>query len=317
MEQTRTALVIGATGGIGQAVAQALLRHGWQVKTLSRRRVEGSGPIAWTQGDAMRAEDVARAAAGASIVFHGANPPGYRNWRGLAVPMLQNAILAAKAAGARLIYPGSVYNYGPDAGPLIAETAPQHPRTRKGAIRVEMEAMLAAEARQGLRFITLRAGDFFGPHAPSSWVTKVMMADGRQPLRAIRTPEQSGPRHAWAYLPDMAETIARLAEREGALGPAETFHFGGHKLQGRAMAEAVQRATGTAAPIRPFPWALVYAGAPFVTFMRELIEMRYLWREDILLDNGKLLSVLGEEPHTPLDTAVLASLRAVSGPKKG
>jgi nucleoside-diphosphate-sugar epimerase len=297
------ALILGATGGIGHEAAQALLRHGWTVTALTRRRMAGGGPIAWIAGDAMIAADVARAASGVDIIIHAANPPGYRNWRGLAIPMLQNAIAAAKASGARLIYPGSVYVYGPDAWPLAAEDAPQHPRTRKGTIRVEMEKMLAAESQRGLRYLTVRAGDFFGPHAPSSWVASVMLAGGKT-LRAIRTPERPGVGHAWAYLPDLAETIALLTAREAELGPAETVHFAGHVLQGRQMAEAVSRAMGGTLPVRPFPWALVYAAAPFMTMMRELIEMRYLWRETILLDNAKLLTFLGAEPHTPLDTAI-------------
>ena len=232
----KTALVLGATGGIGGAVARALLRNGWQVRALTRDPARAAGSdlkgVIWIAGDAMRAEDVMAAAKGAAILFHGVNPPGYRNWRGLAIPMLANSIAAATATGARLIYPGSVYNYGPDAWPLCTEDAPQTPRTRKGRIRVEMEAMLASGAARGLRYLTLRAGDFFGPQAPSSWVTSVLMAGGR-PLRAVTTPEVPGVRHSWAYLPDMAETILRLAEREAELPAAERFHFAGHILTGR------------------------------------------------------------------------------------
>ena len=36
--------------------------------------------------------------------------------------------------------------------------------------------------------------------------------------------------------------------------------------------------------------------------------MRYLWREPIRMDNARLIAVLGEEPHTPLDEAVEATL---------
>jgi len=309
-DRKRTALITGATGGVGGAVAEALLRHGWRVRALTRRPATATAGIDWIQGDAMRPEDLARAAEGAEILFHGANPPGYRNWRGLAVPMLRNAIDAAKASGARLIYPGSVYVYGPDAWPVAAETAPQHPRTRKGAIRVEMEAMLASEAGRGLRTLTVRAGDFFGPHAPSSWVAMIMLQNGKR-LGRILTPERKGVGHAWAYLPDLAETIAQLADREAKLPPAETLHFRGHVLQGRQMAEAVARADGGLLPVRGFPWALVFAGAPFNTTMRELLEMRYLWRETITLDNGRLRAILGTEPHTPLDAAVMSTVRAV------
>ena len=239
MDRTRTALLTGATGGVGSEVAAALLRHGWRVRGLerdpARARRDGSAGVKWVAGDAMREGDVVAAVAGAAILFHGANPPGYRDWRGLAVPMLRHAIAAAGAAGARLVYPGSLYVYGPDAGTAVAEDAPQRPRTRKGAIRAEMEAMLAAAGARGLRRFISRAGDFFGPRAPSSWVTKLMMREGR-PVRAVTTPEVPGAVHAWAYLPDLAETVARLVDRDEALAPAERLHFAGHALVGRAMA---------------------------------------------------------------------------------
>jgi nucleoside-diphosphate-sugar epimerase len=50
------------------------------------------------------------------------------------------------------------------------------------------------------------------------------------------------------------------------------------------------------------------AAAPFVPLMRELWEMRYLWQMPMQLDNTKLLSILGDEPHTPAEEAVRVSL---------
>ena len=61
-------------------------------------------------------------------------------------------------------------------------------------------------------------------------------------------------------------------------------------------------------PIRRFPWPVVYLASPFVALFRELLEMRYLWRVPLRLDNAKLISLLGGEPHTPLDQAVRDSL---------
>jgi nucleoside-diphosphate-sugar epimerase len=312
------ALVIGATGGIGGEAAHALLAAGWRVRGLARdpadaaRRAAWVGDVEWIAGDAMREADVTAAAQGAAIMFHGANPPGYKNWRGLAIPMLRNAIAAARATGARLMFPGNVYNFGPDAGAVVTETSPQNPRTRKGRIRVEMEGLLEAGAKNGARALIIRAGDFFGPHQPASWFKDAMVKPGR-PLKSVTYPGAREAGHAWAYLPDLAAAIARLAAIEPCLPAFERLHFGGHWLpRGVAIAEAIARAAGNPAlPIRPLPWALIYAGAPFSTFLREALEMRYLWRTPLRLDNTKLRALLGEEPHTPLDQAIANTLAAL------
>ena len=47
----------------------------------------------------------------------------------------------ASHVNARLIFPGTLYNFGAPAPPkLLREDTPQQPSTRKGRIRVEMEA---------------------------------------------------------------------------------------------------------------------------------------------------------------------------------
>ena len=75
-----------ALGWARAAVSAARLRP------RCRRRLDGEGPvrdpakaaangapgIAWVAGDALKADDVARRA-GASVIVHAVNPPGYRN----------------------------------------------------------------------------------------------------------------------------------------------------------------------------------------------------------------------------------------------
>lgn len=313
---SRTALVIGPSGGAGHAVGEALVAHGWNVRAMHRHPDQAkasAGPpeFEWVNGDAMNEADVRAAAEGVSLVFHGANPPGYKRWRELAIPMLANSVAAARASGARLVFPGNVYNFGPDAGIVVDETSPQNPTTRKGKVRVEMEAMLAKAAEDGVRSIVLRAGDFLAASG-GSWFSAAMVKPG-VPIRKVTYPGDFAVGHAWAYLPDLAETVARLAEIENELGAFEAFHFGGYWIDpGIEICQAVRRVAGNPnLPIRSFPWPLAYIASPFVTFMRELIEMRYLWQKPLRLDNRKLVRCLGEEPHTPLDEAVAATLRSM------
>src|SRR5580704_5580974 len=162
-QSNKIALVIGASGGVGGETSAALKRHGWIVRALTRRPQPANPSVEWIVGDAMNAGDVLRAAQGASLIVHAANPPGYHDWDKVVLPMLDNTIAAAKANGARIVLPGTIYNFGPDAFPNLTETSPQNPVTVKGRIRAEMERRLRAASSAGASVLIVRAGDFFGP----------------------------------------------------------------------------------------------------------------------------------------------------------
>jgi nucleoside-diphosphate-sugar epimerase len=315
-EQTKTALVLGATGGIGGAIARSLLARGWNVRALNRNPGGIPKPLAgidWIRGDAMNQADVVRAAEGTALIVHGVNPPGYRNWRGLALPMLENTVAAARSSGARIFFPGTVYNFGPDTFPLVAEDAPQKPLTRKGSIRVEMEVCLRKAADQGVKVLILRAGDWFGPDTTgNNWFGTAIVKPGRR-MKSVVYPGRREVGHAWAYLPDVAETAMRLIEHDADLPGFAVFHFGGHWFEhGVEIAEAVRVAAGDQTlPIRSFPWWLIRMASPFVETFREMLEMIYLWRLPLRLDNRCLVAFLGEEPHTPTIDAVRVSLQGM------
>lgn len=310
---TKLALVLGATGGIGGAVAERLVTAGWTVRGLYRPSSMGDRDdrLEWIAGDAMAQTDVAAAAEGASLIVHAVNPPGYRNWARVVLPMLENTIAAARANRARIILPGTVYNYGPDALPNLAEDAPQNPRTRKGRIRAEMERRLRAAASSGeASVLIVRAGDFFGPTAANSWLSQGILPSGGRP-KALTYPGRPGVGHQWAYVPDVAETMVRLLER-GDLAAFETFHMEGHwDPDGRQVLAAVQRALGgDALPVKAMPWFAMRLLAPFVPLMAELTEVEYLWRKPVRLLNDRLTARIGAEPRTPLDEAMRATLSA-------
>lgn len=308
MQTQRTVLVIGANGGIGQEACVVLLRHGWRVRALVRKAPSAAQDIDWRIGDAMQRADVLDAAAGVDVIVHAVNPPGYRGWERLVLPMLDNTIAAARASGARIVLPGTVYNYGPDAFPLLREDSPQHPLTRKGEIRTEMERRLQAASEAGTRVLILRCGDFFGPRAGNNWFAQGLMQAGK-PVTRMTYPGDYAIGHSWAYLPDVAETLARLLDRENELARFERFHFGGHWLDGHAMLAALRRATGhDTIKASRFPWWLARLASPFNETLRELCKMRYLWQGPVQLDDRKLRAFLGNGLYTPIDQAVSAAL---------
>ena len=317
MTSTRTALILGATGSIGGEVARQLAARGWKVCALHRdpaSLTNRDDRFDWIKGDAMNRQDVVAAADGSQLIVHAVNPPGYRNWAQLVLPMIDNTIAAAQKEGATIVLPGTVYNYGPDAFPLLTEDAAQRPLTRKGKIRVQLEQRLHAATQQGARAIVLRAGDFFGPQSGNNWFSMGLIKPG-QAVKHINLPGDPGVGHQWNYLPDVAQTMVQLLNVREGLAPFSTFHMAGHwDADGRQMAAAIARCVeqaGGHAKQRAFPWWLTRLASPFMVTLRELMEMRYLWQQPLRMDNRRLLAVLGTEPHTPLAQAVEATLKGL------
>lgn len=164
MNSSGKVLILGASGGIGGEVARRLVADNWQVRALKRGAQirDPEDGIQWIAGDALDGGQVAAAAAGCDVIVHAVNPPGYRHWRQQVLPMLRNTLQAAERQRALVVLPGTVYNYGPDAFPLIAEEAAQQPVTRKGAIRVAMELALKDYAARWPG-VDCSGGRFFWP----------------------------------------------------------------------------------------------------------------------------------------------------------
>lgn len=319
---TRTALVLGASGGIGGAVAEALIQHGWTVRGLARDPAKAQagwqgrgGGVEWLAGDAMVRDDVVRAADGVQAIVHAVNPPGYRDWDKLVLPMIDNTIAAAKAAGgARILLPGTIYNFDPAATPVIRENSLQRPSSRKGAIRVELEERLR-EASTEVPMLIVRAGDFFGPKVRASWFAQAMIAPGKPVKRIVNLSKGTG--HGWAYLPDLAETMARLLtlgeDTPERLRSFERVGFEGFwDEDGAGMPALVAAGLGRdQLPERAFPWWLMRLLAPFGDFPREAVDILPVWRHPVRIDNARIVELLGAEPRTPPVQAMRATLEGL------
>jgi nucleoside-diphosphate-sugar epimerase len=267
----------------------------------------------WVKGDALDQPFVVEAARGVQAIVHAVNPPGYRNWATLVLPMIENTIAAARDGSARILLPGTIYNYGSDAFPVLREDSPQRATTHKGKIRIALEEKLETAARDGVRSLIVRLGDFFGPRAGNNWFSQGLVKPNL-PVASIMNPGAKGIGHAWCYLPDAGETFAQLMDREAELADFERFHFRGHWDEDGAQMIAVIRkaAHNEKIPVRTIPWWLFRLASPFNETTRELYATRPLWRTPIQLDNTKLVRFLGLEPHTTLETAVETTLRGMN-----
>ena len=299
----KTVLVLGALGGVGKAAAKAFVQHGWRVLGLVRPGREGlpDGVVPVT-ADLFDAAAVVRASGAVDVVFNGLNAP-YPVWPTKALPLYTAAADIAEALDVRQIYPGSVYNFGAGMPEELTPDTRFAPTTVKGRIRVAIEAMFRERAEAGrLRTIVLRAGDFFGEGAAKSWMHLVVAKEMRQ--GRITAPGGYDTVHAWAYLPDMAEAIVRLAEVEDRLGAYEVFHFENHNLDMRQLRGAAQAAVGRKMTLSHLPRLVFPLMGLFDPMMKATIEMLYLWDVPHALKDSHLAQVIGPVPRTPLVEAL-------------
>jgi nucleoside-diphosphate-sugar epimerase len=325
---THTVLIMGANGRFGSQAARAFHAAGWQVLTQARSPTVGKlGGVRAVESRLDDVDALAREAAGAHVVVYAVNPP-YTRWAAEALPLARHAMDLAERLGACFMLPGNVYNFGAAMPPLLLEDTPQLALTRKGRIRIAMEAELQARADSGrLRGVVLRAGDFYGS-GTGSWLDLVITKDLRQ--GKLVYPGPLNVPHAWAYLPDLVQAMVALATQsaQGQLPAAfNRFHFEGHTLTGAECLAAVEGAA-TALRLRPksglqeggfkqggLPWGLIRAGGIVWPQWRELAEMAYLWDVPHALGGSALRACLSSNAQaltsTPVDIAFRDSLVAL------
>jgi nucleoside-diphosphate-sugar epimerase len=307
-----TVLILGANGRFGCAAAQAFDAAGWRVLAQVRRDAAPGMPRgatlvrhALTDTDALVA-----AAAGARAVVHAVNPI-YTRWEQEAMPALHAGLAVAERLHAHFLLPGNVYNFGATMPARLGEDTPQRPSTRKGEIRVAMEALMAQRSHAaGFAASVVCGGDFFGA-GTGGWFDQVVvrsLAAGK-----LVYPGPLDLPHAWAYLPDMARAMVVVARQARPQG-FQRWHFEGHTLTGREFIAALDAAAASLG-LRPaqgfsvggMPWWLLRIVGIAVPMWREFARMSYLWRVPHGLDGSRLRALAGT---TPIDTPIVEALRA-------
>jgi nucleoside-diphosphate-sugar epimerase len=300
-------LVLGAAGRLGYVAAETFRDAGWQVKGLVRPRRAGAVPRRVEPIEAVTRDEAIVAGRGCDVVLNALNP-AITEWQKNALSLAYGAIAAAESNGATLLFPGSVWNYGRSMPPVLDETTPMNPTTRKGGMRVEIEQRIQEACDRGMRAITLRAGDFFGGGA-GSWFDLVIAKDIER--SRLTYPGPLDVEHAWAYLPDFAATLVRLAEERASFDARETFGFPGDAVTGVQFIATIEAVTKSKFTLRPMSWWFLKTVGQFLAMGRELSELEYLWRVPHRISGDKLKAAIGEIPHTPLPQAIAFSLRAL------
>lgn len=283
----QTVLILGASGKIGSHAAEAFWNAGWKVRLFNRKT-----------------DNMTQAAMGANVIVNGMNPAGYKGWATAIPAITAQVIAAAKASGATVIVPGNIYNFGNQPG-VLSETTPQTPHTRKGKIRVEMEAAYAAS---GVQTIVLRAGNFIDPHHNDDIMSMLIMREiAKGKITHGGDPDAM---QAYCYLPDWARAAVMLAEMRTTLAQFEDVPFPGHAFTFADLRDVVQSVTATPVKLNAFPWWMMTALSPFWALAYELREMRYLYTMPHHISATKFDRLLPNFAASDLRQVMLAGLPA-------
>ena len=277
-------LVAGASGLFGSHAARAFAAAGWEVRRYQR------------------GTDMAVAAQGADVIVNAMNPPMYHDWQRLVPAITAQAIAAARASGATLIVPASVYNYGSQPRPWGPST-PQKPNTRKGAVRVQMEAEYRAS---GVPVILLRGGDFMDAEGKTQGMGMALRGLAKGKVMAFGGVDVA---RAYAYLPDIARAAVALAAVRAQLPRYADIPFAGLTFSVQELVAMFQRQTGQSHRVTRFPWWLMGLASPFWELAREMSEMRYLYDLPHRLDGATMQAVLPDFQIAGLAEVAAAQLR--------
>jgi nucleoside-diphosphate-sugar epimerase len=301
-------VVLGALGGTGGAIVRELIGQGRRVRAVTRRGDAGISqtplpPASYEDwaADLTDEEQLRRAVAGASVVYHCARPVYTRWWQEFP-PLNRGIIDAVTSAGAKLVYADNLAMYEPGASPLTEQT-PATSTTKKGSLRARLAAELLDEHESGrLRVVIGRSSDYFGPRGLNCAVGKrffetLLAGKKTQWYGSLDQP------HTLSYLPDLARAYVILGTRPEAEGciwhtPAAA------PVTGREFISAAAEAAG----VEPQPAILSERSVTFyglfVPTLREYPELLYQWDTPFVSDASRFQEAFGPFEVTPFDEAI-------------
>lgn len=303
----KKALVAGATGGMGYALVQELRRRNIEVIAFARgeqklKELFNNMPgVAVRAGDALLEKDIIHAADGADVLFHAISFP-YQEWETTHPLALKNMLRAAKGQEAKFALVDNIYAYGRQTDSPIDEAAKKEPHTKKGNIRLEMENVIKTS---GVPYLIVHMPDFYGPNAGNTVLNETLKNVAlNKTANFIGSPSLA---KEFLFTEDGAKAMIELALRENAYN--QNWNIPGvSPITGNEMKELLQTEWNYSKNFRTVSKTMIKFMALFNPFMKELIEMMYLYEQPVLLSGKKYEEQIGPLARTSYKQGIKITL---------
>ncbi len=315
-----TAIVLGATGGTGQAIVSELLTRGIRVVAFGRSEAKLKAlmkeqnfnqRLSYKLGDIFDYQAIVDAAKDTEVIFQCANVK-YHEMADKLLLLGESVMKAANILGKKIVIVDGIYVYGHQVA-KGDENHPQQPHTKKGKLRVKFENLIFSSNWENAKALIVRLPDYYGPTSQNSYLQPTL--DGMVANKTsifigdLKTPRE------YVYLSDAAKMIVNIAEKDDSYG--ENWNIPGAGLiSGNEIIQIARQVTGSRKVVIPLTKNAIRFIGLFDSFMREIVEIMYLTKEGFVLSGEKYKERIGPIPATPFRNGLEETLRLLMHEKK-
>src|SRR4051812_33774473 len=215
--------ILGAGGAISNQLLPVLQQKKERIRLVSRKAHATANAEA-VAADVTNYEQTLNAIKGSDIVYLLVGLKyDIRVWKESWPKIMTNAINACKATGSKLIFFDNVYMYG-KVNDVMTEETPFNPCSKKGEIRAAIATQLLNEMKaHNLQAMIARAADFYGPVGFNTSVPNMLVFLNFKKGKKAQWLANAKVPHSFTYVPDAAQALYILANKEDAFG--QTWHM--------------------------------------------------------------------------------------------
>lgn len=308
----KKAIVLGATGGTGEAVVSELLRRNIEVIAFGRSKNKlqnliskyNNTKLSYALGDIFNYQSIENAAVDVDIIFQCANVP-YQEMEEKLPIIGNNVMKVADKLSKKIVIVDGIYVYGHQSA-IGDENHPKLPHTKKGKIRLQFENLIFDSNKwKNTKPLIVRLPDYFGPSSQNSYlqptINGVLNNNNTIFIGNLKTPRE------YIYLPDAAKMIVNIAEKDDAYG--ENWNIpGGNPISGKEIIHLARKNTNYKKAIIPLNKTMIFLMGIFNPFMREITEIMYITKESFILNGQKYEDRVGPIIKTDFEQALNETL---------